>query len=109
MSGADAAAPRALLSDLDGVLVDSTVAVERSWRAFAARHGLDGDAVVEHAHGIPSAVPTPAILVAADRPRRGKPHPDGYSRPPDCSVVDPARASSWRTPRPASARAGPRG
>lgn len=45
---------RALLSDLDGVLVDSTTAVERSWRAFARREALDPDAVVAHAHGVPS-------------------------------------------------------
>jgi sugar-phosphatase len=156
MSGADAAAPRALLSDLDGVLVDSTVAVERSWRAFAARHGLDGNAVIEHAHGIPSAaviahvaphvdvaaeaervereqvddvagvralpgarelleapparfavvtsctaalaaarlaaagLPTPAILVTADRLRRGKPDPEGYLMAAGLLGVDPA-------------------
>ena len=43
--------PRAVLSDLDGVLVDSGAQVERSWRAFAERHGLDADQVLAHAHG----------------------------------------------------------
>lgn len=42
---------RALLVDMDGTLVDSTAAVERSWRAFAGRHGLDADAVIASAHG----------------------------------------------------------
>ena len=41
----------ALLFDLDGVLADSTAAVERHWRAFARRHALDGDAVMRVVHG----------------------------------------------------------
>lgn len=39
------------LFDLDGVLVDSHLVVERTWRRWAARHGLDGDAIVPLAHG----------------------------------------------------------
>lgn len=42
---------KAILFDLDGVLVDSTECVERTWRSWAARHGLDGEALVECAHG----------------------------------------------------------
>jgi mannitol-1-/sugar-/sorbitol-6-phosphatase len=41
----------AVLFDLDGVLVDSAEVVERTWRRWAARHGLDPDAVVRAAHG----------------------------------------------------------
>ncbi len=41
----------AVLFDLDGVLVDSTAAVEWHWRAFADRHGLDGDALLVDLHG----------------------------------------------------------
>ena len=41
----------AVLFDLDGVLVDSAELVERTWRRWAARHGLDSDAVVHAAHG----------------------------------------------------------
>ena len=41
----------AILFDLDGVLVDSTRSVERVWRAWAERHGLDAARVVEVAHG----------------------------------------------------------
>ena len=41
----------ALLFDLDGVLVDSAEVVERTWRRWAARHGLDAAAVVRAAHG----------------------------------------------------------
>ena len=43
--------PRAVLSDLDGVLVDSGAAIEQSWRRFAARHGLDAGNVVAQSHG----------------------------------------------------------
>jgi HAD superfamily hydrolase (TIGR01509 family) len=43
--------PRAVLSDLDGVLVDSLASIERTWREFAVRHGLDPDTVVAAGHG----------------------------------------------------------
>jgi mannitol-1-/sugar-/sorbitol-6-phosphatase len=42
----------AILFDLDGVLVDSTGAVDREWRAWAARKGVDGDAIMAIAHGV---------------------------------------------------------
>jgi sugar-phosphatase len=42
----------AILFDLDGVLVDSTGSVDRQWRAWAERKGVDGDAVMAIAHGV---------------------------------------------------------
>ncbi|MER6261083.1 HAD-IA family hydrolase [Streptomyces sp900105245] len=42
---------RALLLDMDGTLVDSDAVVERLWRRWAERHGLDGDAVMKVVHG----------------------------------------------------------
>jgi mannitol-1-/sugar-/sorbitol-6-phosphatase len=42
---------QAVLFDLDGVLVDSTAAVEEHWRAFAARHELDAPALLANLHG----------------------------------------------------------
>jgi len=42
----------AILFDLDGVLVDSTRAVDREWRAWARSKGVDGDAVMAIAHGV---------------------------------------------------------
>jgi mannitol-1-/sugar-/sorbitol-6-phosphatase len=42
----------AILFDLDGVLCDSTRAVDREWRAWALRKGVDGDAVMAIAHGV---------------------------------------------------------
>ncbi|MFI1568300.1 HAD family hydrolase [Streptomyces sp. NPDC020490] len=42
---------RALLLDMDGTLVDSEAVVERCWRRWAERHGLDGDEVMKVVHG----------------------------------------------------------
>ena len=42
----------AILFDLDGVLVDSTRAVDREWREWARRKGVDGNAVMAIAHGV---------------------------------------------------------
>ena len=42
---------QALLFDLDGVLVDSRVVVERTWRLWAERHQLDPVALLQIAHG----------------------------------------------------------
>jgi len=42
----------AILFDLDGVLCDSTRQVDREWREWAARKGVDGDAVMAIAHGV---------------------------------------------------------
>ncbi|MGW2489108.1 HAD-IA family hydrolase [Streptomyces sp. NPDC001606] len=42
---------RALLLDMDGTLVNSDAVVERVWRRWARRHGLDGDAVMRVVHG----------------------------------------------------------
>jgi sugar-phosphatase len=39
------------LFDLDGVLVNSAECVERTWRTWAARHGLDPETVIAAAHG----------------------------------------------------------
>jgi sugar-phosphatase len=43
----------AVLSDLDGVLVDSGEDVERVWREWAVEQGLDPDDVGRAAHGVP--------------------------------------------------------
>jgi sugar-phosphatase len=43
--------PLAVLSDLDGVLVDSGASIERTWRAFAEQHGLDPAIVLAESHG----------------------------------------------------------
>lgn len=42
---------RAVVFDMDGTLVDSTALVERIWGDWAARHGLDREALLAFAHG----------------------------------------------------------
>lgn len=44
-------AAAALLFDMDGTLVDSTVVVERTWRSFADRHRLDVARILAVSHG----------------------------------------------------------
>ncbi|HEY0528417.1 MAG TPA: hypothetical protein VGD02_06285, partial [Gemmatimonadaceae bacterium] len=51
MSTAHPVRCRAILFDLDGVLVNSAECVEKTWRSFAARHHLDVDEVLVYAHG----------------------------------------------------------
>jgi sugar-phosphatase len=68
----------AVLFDMDGTLVDSRACVERTWRAWCARHGLDAEALLRNSHGrrnhetvriaAPHLDPAPEIaaLVAAE-------------------------------------------
>jgi mannitol-1-/sugar-/sorbitol-6-phosphatase len=44
----------AVIFDLDGVLVDSTAVVERAWRRWSEKHGVDAEALLAVAHGRPS-------------------------------------------------------
>jgi sugar-phosphatase len=44
-------AAAALLFDMDGTLVDSTAVVERTWRSFADRHGLEPATILAVSHG----------------------------------------------------------
>jgi beta-phosphoglucomutase-like phosphatase (HAD superfamily)/fucose permease len=60
----------AVISDLDGVLIDSSGPTVRSWRAWGERHGLDGEAIQAGNHGRPAraviAEHVPAALVEED-------------------------------------------
>ena len=42
---------KAILFDMDGVLMDSTPSVERVWRTWAAKYALDPEFVAGQAHG----------------------------------------------------------
>jgi sugar-phosphatase len=41
----------AVLFDIDGTLVDSTAAVERTWHTWADSHGFDPNVILETSHG----------------------------------------------------------
>src|SRR5271167_3118827 len=57
---------RGVLFDLDGVLIDSTPAVERVWKKWAARHGFNPEEVVKRAHGRPSIATIRELLPQVD-------------------------------------------
>ncbi len=57
---------RALLFDMDGVLIDSMPAVARVWRGWAREHGFDPDYVAHIAHGRPSITTIRELLPDAD-------------------------------------------
>lgn len=57
---------RALLFDMDGVLVDSTPAVARVWAGWARENGFEPDEVVRKAHGRPSIATIRELLPHAD-------------------------------------------
>lgn len=57
---------RALLFDLDGVLVDSTPAITRVWRQWAIENGFEPEKTVREAHGRPSIESLRELLPGAD-------------------------------------------
>jgi mannitol-1-/sugar-/sorbitol-6-phosphatase len=56
----------AVISDLDGVLVDSAAATTRAWTRWGARHGLDGAAIQARNHGRPARAVVAEHVEAAD-------------------------------------------
>jgi mannitol-1-/sugar-/sorbitol-6-phosphatase len=56
----------AMLFDMDGVLIDSTPAVERVWTKWAIAHGFEPKKVVRAAHGRPSLTTVHEYLPNAD-------------------------------------------
>jgi sugar-phosphatase len=56
----------ALLSDLDGVLVDSTGSVERAWRRWSDANGIVFDEIAARLHGVPSRQTIAAVTPHLD-------------------------------------------
>jgi sugar-phosphatase len=60
----------AVLSDLDGVLVDSHASIMRAWRRWGRAHGVEREAIAAVRHGSPTseivAALTPGLDVAAE-------------------------------------------
>jgi mannitol-1-/sugar-/sorbitol-6-phosphatase len=55
-----------VLSDLDGVLVDSHASIMRAWRWWGRRHGLEEAAIAAVEHGRPSGEIIAALAPALD-------------------------------------------
>ena len=68
----------AVLSDLDGVLVDTGAEVERVWREWAIEQGLDPDDIARASHGVPArhviAAVAPHLDAAAEAERVDRIH-----------------------------------
>lgn len=57
----------AILFDMDGTLVDSTIVVERAWNWWAQRHGLEIHEVLRFAHGRPTEATFEHFLPGVDQ------------------------------------------
>ena len=55
-----------VLSDLDGVLVDSHASIMRAWRWWGARHGIEHAAIEAVQHGRPSGEVIAKLVPGAD-------------------------------------------
>lgn len=68
----------AVLSDLDGVLVDTGAEVERVWREWAVEQSLDPDEIARATHGVPArhviAAVAPQLDAAAEAERVDRIH-----------------------------------
>jgi len=68
VSGNTAFVCRAILFDLDGVLVNSAECVERTWRSWSSRHGLNAEEVIAVAHGRRTIETVRAVAPHLDAP-----------------------------------------
>ncbi len=75
----------ALLFDLDGVLIDSSQSITRHWQAWAERHGLDIEAIMQVAHG----------LRAGDTMRQVAPHLNVEAEEREYLAVDETTTQGW--------------
>lgn len=62
----------AILFDIDGVLIDSSVVVERHWRRWAERHGVAYERMTEVMHGRTSAATIRIVAPHLDAEAEGR-------------------------------------
>lgn len=63
---------KAILFDMDGVLINSTPAVARVWKNWAIERGFDPEEVVKRAHGRPSLTTVREYLPHADHEKENR-------------------------------------
>ena len=63
---------QAILFDMDGVIVDSTICVEESWRRFAKRHGIDEAYLLSVCHGRPAHLTIAEVAPHLDEVELGR-------------------------------------
>jgi sugar-phosphatase len=61
-----------VLSDLDGVLVDSQASIMRAWRRWGARHGVEREAIDLVRHGHPSSAIVATLAPRLDAEAEGR-------------------------------------
>jgi sugar-phosphatase len=80
---------RAVLFDLDGVLVDSRESVERVWGRWAEAHGIDMERVLEVMHGVRSSEVVAALAPELDAEAEGEGLDRAQAADPDGVVAVP--------------------
>ena len=88
----------AILTDLDGTLIDSDGPVTRAWAAFAARHGLEVDDVMRVARGRPAR--ETALELAPGDPDEPRRLEEAETSDTDGIVALPGAAALLATTRP---------
>jgi sugar-phosphatase len=61
-----------VLSDLDGVLVDSQASIMRAWRRWGWRHGVEREAIEAVEHGRPSGEIVATLMPTLDAAAEGR-------------------------------------
>jgi sugar-phosphatase len=84
--------PAAILSDLDGVLVDSGAAVEASWAAWARAHDLDPAILDGHIHGVRAVEVVRDVAPDLDADVEGRAVDDLVLQGPSAEVLPGAAA-----------------
>jgi mannitol-1-/sugar-/sorbitol-6-phosphatase len=86
-----------VLSDLDGVLVDSRASILRAWRRWGARHGVEREAIDMVRHGHPSHAIVAALAPGLDAQAEGRALDLGQAEDSVDVVALPGAADLLRT------------